>query len=61
MNRLDTENTNQPRPDADYLGAIIDENGRETPISNAMIENSLQKIQDTSAEFICRLAKHVAN
>ncbi|WP_373078026.1 PA1571 family protein [Zhongshania sp.] len=44
-----------------YLGAVIDENGRETPISDAMIENSLQALQDTPAEFICRLAQRAAS
>ncbi|MEX1670796.1 PA1571 family protein [Zhongshania guokunii] len=44
-----------------YLGAIIDQDGREIPISDAMIENSLQALQGTSAEFICRLAQRAAN
>lgn len=44
-----------------YLGAIIDHNGREVPISNAMIESALMALQDSDAEFICRLAERAAN
>lgn len=44
-----------------YLGAIIDQNGREVPISDAMIENALDALQGSDAEFICRLAERATN
>ncbi|GAA4085391.1 PA1571 family protein [Zhongshania borealis] len=61
MSRQNTGNTCQSDRNTDYLGAIIDENGREIPISNNMIENSLHDLQDTPAEFICHLARRAAD
>lgn len=61
MSRYYTESTFRFSQNADYLGAIIDENGHEIPISNNMIENSLHDLQDTPAEFICHLARRAAD